>query len=176
MNGFNDITSLLFYLAPLLIAMGGVYLLVKKMFDRDYKIKLIESKRMLQKEILPLRLQAYERVTLLLERISPSNLLIRVMHPEMSARQLQSELINTIRTEFDHNLSQQVYISPQAWLLMRNAKEDIVKTINLAAGQCEPDSKAIDLSNKIFEVMLRSEDVSVQKAIDFIKAEVSQFY
>lgn len=172
----KDWADLLFMLAPLLIAMGGVYLLVKKMFDRDYKIKLIESKRMLQKEILPLRLQAYERMTLFLERISPSSLIVRVMHPEMSARQLQTELVSTIRTEFDHNLSQQVYISAQAWVLARNAKEDIVKIINLAADECNPSGKAIDLSNKIFEVMLRNEEMPAQKAIDFIKSEVNQFY
>lgn len=168
-------TDLLFMLAPLLISVGGFYLLIKKMFDRDYSIKSLEARQLLKKETIPLRFQAYERMTLFLERISPNNLVVRIMHPESDASELQQELLMAIRAEYEHNLTQQVYLAPQTWLIIKNAKEDVIRIINSAAAEVAPAAKAIDLSTKIFEVMLRSEKLPVQNALDAIKIEASQF-
>jgi hypothetical protein len=176
MEKFEDISDLLFVVAPLLVVMGGFYLLVKKMFDRDYKIKLIESKRMLQKEVLPIRLQAYERVTLFLERISPESIIVRTIQPDMTVRELQQQLIATIRNEYEHNITQQVYISAQAWQMVKNAKEDITRIINTASGECNHDGRAIELSTKIFEVMLRNQEMPSQQALTFLKSEAQQSF
>src|SRR5689334_9877944 len=108
----KDWTDALLIIAPILIAVGGMYLLIKNLFERDYRLKLIETKRLLQKETLPLRLQALERMALFLERMAPESLIIRVMQPGMQARDLHVELLAGIRTEYEHNASQQVYLSP----------------------------------------------------------------
>lgn len=172
----NDITNLLFVLAPLAVVAGGIYLLVKQMFDRDYKMKLIESKRMLQKEVLPLRLQAFERMTLFLERISPESLLVRIMDANMTVRDLHQQLTAAVRSEYEHNITQQIYIDPQTWALIKNAKEDILRLINSSAEDCNRDDKALELSRKIFERMLHEENVSMQKALSYLKAEAQQLF
>ena len=115
MDKQNNISDVLLYFVPALLVIGAMFLLIKKFLDRDYRIKLIESKQLLQKDMLPLRLQSYERMVLFLERISPASLLMRANKPNMTSLQLQSELLSTIRNEFEHNLSQQIYMSNPAW-------------------------------------------------------------
>lgn len=176
MESSKDWLNLLFYLAPILVTCGAIYLLVKGFFERDYKIKLIETKKLVQKDLIPLRFQAYERVTLFLERISPNNLLYRVYRKGMTARELQSELLETIRMEFEHNVTQQVYMSNHAWQLVRNAKEDTVRIINLASDKTDAEAPGAELSKKIFEFMLQNENFPAQKALDFVKIEASQLF
>ena len=92
--------------------------------DNKQKKRLLELKKDERKVITPIRLQAYERSTLFLERISPEALIPRVHKNGMSARQLQQEMLNDVRREFDHNLSQQMYMSDQVWMVIKKAKEE----------------------------------------------------
>ena len=172
----KDFLNLLFYLAAPLILLGGVYMLIQKFLDREYQLKLMELKRIMQKETLPLRLQAFERIVLFLERIAPNSILQRVIEPSMNVRQLQMELISNIRTEFEHNITQQIYISPQSWIMVRNAKEEMIRLINISADSMNPMAPAMDLSKAIFENIVKSEDIPTQRAIDFIKQEINLLY
>lgn len=168
--------DLVFFLAPVIMIGGGFYLLIKNMFDRDYKIKLIEAKMSMQRDVIPLRLQAYERITVFLERISPNNLLYRVMDREMNVREFQAALLETIRQEFEHNISQQVYISSETWAVIRSAREDIIKIINTSAAELPGEIPAIELSKKILEKIMENEENPVLKALNYIKSEVSRFF
>ncbi len=168
--------DLLFFLAPVLVLGGGFYLLIKKMFERDYKIRLLEVKMQMQREVIPLRLQAYERITLFLERISPNNLLYRILSSEMTVTSFQSALLETIRSEFEHNVTQQVYISPQAWQVVRKAKEDVIRIINTSANELNGDSPAMDLTRKIFEKVMQEEDQPVNRALNYLKSDISQLF
>ena len=170
----KNIIDVLLYFVPAVLVLGAVFLLINRFLDRDYQLKLIEAKQTSYKDILPLRLQSYERLVLFLERISPSSLLMRTNKPNMTSLQLQAELLSTIRSEFEHNLSQQIYMSNQAWEQVKIAKEDVIRIINIAAEKIGPNNKSINLSAEIFEIMLRNEALPVQKAIDFMKNEVRQ--
>lgn len=172
----KDWTDVLLIIAPILIAVGGMYLLIKNLFERDYRLKLIETKRLLQKETLPLRLQALERMALFLERMTPESLIIRVMQPGMQARDLHVELLSNIRTEYEHNASQQVYLTSQTWELIKNAREEMVKLINVASSQVSRDSKAMELSSKIMEITAGYEKSPVQVALDALKIESAQLF
>ncbi len=88
--------------------------------------------------VTPIKLQAYERIVLFLERISLESLLLRVSSPDMSASQLHTALLNAIRNEFEHNLSQQIYMSPQAWEVVSNASSNMIKIINSEAEKMPP--------------------------------------
>lgn len=176
MTNFSDWTDILLIIAPILISVGGMYLLIKNLFDRDYRLKLIDSKRMLQKEMLPLRLQAMERMSLFLERISPESLVLRVMQPGMQSRDLHIELLTNIRSEYEHNASQQVYVAPQTWLLIKKAKDEVVKLINVASQQTSTETKAVELSRRIMELEAGYETSPVQIALDALKIEAQQFY
>lgn len=176
MSPSNGILDFLVYLAPSLLVFGIAYLLISKFLDKENRLKLIEMKMSTQKDLLPLRLQAYERLTLYLERISPNVLLINNYESGVSVAAFQQHLLAVVRTEFEHNFSQQIYVSAAIWTVVRNAKEDIVRLINSSAESLEPDAPAHLLSQRIFEAMLKNEDFPTQRALNYVKNEVSQLF
>jgi hypothetical protein len=128
------------------------------------------------KLLLTLRLQAYERTVLLLERITPGNLVLRIQSPDMNAIQLQAALIRAIREEFEYNLSQQLYISVFAWELVKNAKEETIKLINLAAGKVPENAPSAEVIRILLEMVLEKDKLPVQLAIEQLKKEVQQYF
>ena len=124
----------------------------------DLLLKAIEAKLQSQKDIIPLRLQAYERLTVFLERISLNNLLGRVYQPGLTVREFHLELLSSIRAEFEHNISQQIYVSQEVWNSVRSAREEIVKIINTAASSIDPNAKGAELSKIIFENLMKDEN------------------
>jgi len=128
------------------------------------------------KIILPLRLQAYERIVLFLERIAPNNLILRVNRPELNAYQLQSALIKTIREEFEYNLSQQLYISSKAWEMVNNAKEETIKLINIAAGRIPETAPSAELVRVIFDMIMDTDKLAVHITLETVKNEIRQIF
>lgn len=129
-----------------------------------------------QKIILPLRLQAYERFVLFLERIHPSNLVMRLNSPELTAMQLQSLLVRTIREEFEYNLSQQLYLSQHSWEMIRNAKEETVSMINQAFAKVGETATSSDLVKEIFEMSISWGKLPVDMALEGIKTELQRLF
>lgn len=155
---------------PLVVALAvwimNDYMLKKQEKSRYYR--LINQNRSIT---LPLRLQAYERLILLMERITPSNLLMRVAPHGKTTRQLHAELLKVIREEFDHNLTQQLYVSNEAWEAVKTAREEIVKLINMAFTQTGDAREGIDLSKLILEATIKIEKMPTQAAIDILRNE-----
>ena len=130
-----------------------------------------------QKIILPLRLQAYERIILFLERISPGTLIPRLLRPEMNALQLQQAMVRTIREEFEYNLSQQLYISSRTWELVKNAKEEMVKLINISGAGVNEFAPPGELARIIFEKSMSDENQQpLATAIDEVKREIQKLF
>ena len=165
-------------LLPSLIVFATAYFLIKKFLDQEYQKKLLELRREAQKDILPIRLQAYERITLLLERISPSNLVMRVYekNKNANAQKLQEELLKDIRTEFDHNLSQQIYLSQTTWNFVKAAKESIVKLVNSASIKLNDGTPAIELSKIILQTAAEAKELPTDVALKQLKEEVKTLY
>ena len=113
---------------------------------------------------------------LFLERISPESLLVRVNQPGLSVQKFQSALLASIRSEWEHNLSQQIYISPKAWGLVKNAKDNVVKLINTNSEKLEDKQPAILLSKSILDSLVELENHPTARAIDFLKKEVLQIF
>ncbi len=126
--------------------------------------------------ITPIRLQAYERLTLLLERISPESLIIREKREGMTNRQLQARLLQAVREEFEHNMSQQIYVSPQAWENISGARENMVKLINLKSVSLDPMGNSMQLSQELIEEVASSPAHPVKPAILFLKTELSVYF
>lgn len=124
-------------LATLALAGWIFYLLVKRYFDNQQKQQLLQMKlderRETLKVVTPIRLQAYERLALFLERISPNSLVLRCYQPGMDLKLLQGVMTKNIRDEWEHNLSQQVYVSEELWTHVREAKDEMVNLVNSAA-------------------------------------------
>src|SRR4028119_1270098 len=118
MEIFGDLIKILLPAAAVLYAM---YLTVKAFLNKDFDKRLVDIKIKNTELTLPLRLQAYERMCLFLERISPHNLVVRLNEPAYNAIQFHQKLLLEIREEYNHNLSQQVYMSDQSWTYVKNA-------------------------------------------------------
>ncbi len=168
--------EILKYTIPALIVLISTFVILYWFYKNDEKRRQHELRIENRKIIVPIRLQAYERLTLLLERISPENLLIRVQRSGMSAVDLQRELLRTIRSEFDHNLSQQLYVSSKTWDVVIGAKESVVKHINTQMIDLNPKSQAIELSKNILESLVTNDIHSPRGAIDFLKKEASLYF
>ena len=163
-------------LLPASVVLYAVYLMVRSFIIKEIELKKLEVRSRSIETTLPVRLQAYERITLFLERISPQNLLIRLSDPGYRARDFQKILLDEIRNEYNHNVSQQVYMSEEVWSQVRNAKEDLIMLINEAASKMTADSNAVDLSKKIFEMALEKKVDPIGHALSELKKEIQQTF
>ena len=145
----KDVLILLIPLAGMLLI---TYLLLQHFFNKQLKESEKEIINQKAKSYLPLKIQAYERAILFLERIDPNNLIIRIHKPTMNASKLHLEILKQIREEYNHNMSQQIYISPKSWAELIKGKEETIQIANTAFGQLKNDANAIELSTKIFEI------------------------
>lgn len=141
-------------LATLVVAGGIFYLLVKHWFDSQRKEQLVQMKiderRETLKVVTPIRLQAYERMALFLERISPDSLVLRCYQPGMDLKLLQGVMTKNIRDEWEHNLSQQVYIDEASWARIREAKDEMVNLVNSSAVSLPEENDPTRLAASIF--------------------------
>ena len=124
---------------------------LRKETSKEIRTVQLEMKKQRQEFFLPSRLEAYQRAILLMERIHPNSLVMRLHNPGLPAKALQADFLKAIREEYDHNVAQQMFVSPQAWQMVKNSKEETVKIINLAGSQMLPTSTGMDLSGKIFD-------------------------
>lgn len=159
---------------PALIVFLTAWILLKNMIMNDQDKRRQELILQNSRTVTPLKLQAYERIILFLERISFESLLVRISSPEMTAQQLHLAMLNSIRSEFEHNLSQQIYMSPQAWEVVRSARSNMIKIINSEVEKLPPDSSGMTLSKRLLEKIMEIEKEPTRAAIDYVKAEVSR--
>ncbi|PLX04082.1 MAG: hypothetical protein C0594_09570 [Marinilabiliales bacterium] len=172
----SEVLEILKYTVPALVVFITAYFILKSMLDKEVQKHRIEIVMNNQKIITPIRLQAYERLSLFLERIALESLIMRTQQPKMTVGQLQSRLISSIRTEFDHNLSQQVYVSVAAWGVIKNAKENLIQMINAMAGKMDTSAPAMDLSKALLEQVMQMDVSPTKEALTFLKKEISGIF
>jgi predicted AlkP superfamily phosphohydrolase/phosphomutase len=170
------LTDLFKLLIPALLVLIAVYLMVTTMLTKDFEKKVLDLRQKNQDLVLPIRLQAYERVVLFLERISLHNLILRVNNPMFTVIDLQQQMLQEIREEFGHNLSQQVYMTDEAWDVTRNAMEEIIGLINTSAQQLSPEAPGIELAKKIFEQQMNAQVDPISRALKIVKDEIRQVF
>lgn len=119
-----------------------------------------------------LRLKAYERLTLFLERISPDNLIQRIQDPNMSSAELQMALLKIIRQEYEHNLAQQLYVSDEAWNSIIIAKEGINQLINSSISGVDANSPSLELAKVIIHTYQSTKSTPIELSIRMLKSEV----
>lgn len=163
-------------LIPASVVLYATYLLVRSFIQKEIDLKKLEVRGRSIETVLPNRLQAYERITLFLERISPQNLLIRLNAPGMTAREFHQLLLMEMRNEYNHNVSQQVYMSEEVWDLVKNAKEDLIVSINDAAGEMGMEATSLDLSKKIFEKSVNKPVDPIAHALSELKKEIQRTF
>ncbi len=167
----NDLLEILKYTIPALVVFFTAFITMR-FFIRNEDEKRRFDLNMAQKDsVLPTRIQAYERLIIFLERISPESIVMRNSQSQLNVSQLQNELITSIRTEFEHNLAQQAYISNQSWEHVKIARNNIIKLINEAAAELKSNESGLSLSRKILENAMSSGISPSLEAINFLKNE-----
>lgn len=173
-------TDLVLHILLVVLPAGGVllttWLFLKKQAEKEVRSLQIELKRERQTHFLPMRVDAYQRAALLMERIHPGNLVMRMHTPGEPARKMQTEMLQAIREEYEHNVSQQLFVSPQGWEMVRNSKEETVKIINIAGNQMDATSTSTDLAGKIFEIVAEIGKLPTEITIDYLKRELQELF
>lgn len=173
----NSFIELLKIIIPAGAVFAAAYFLVKRFLDNEQKRREHELRKASQSNMTPLKLQAYERVVIFLERINPNSLVIRVNKNGMSARQLQMELVTAVKSEFEHNLSQQIYMSSGAWEMIKNAKEEITKLINVSSSKVAADAPSNELAMMILNISANLDrKLPSELAIEYVKREITQTF
>ena len=159
-------------LVPAALVLYAMYLTVKAFLNKELEKTRLEIKEKNIEVALPVRLQAYERIVLFLERMSPNNLVTRLNQAEMTAKVFQQIMLREIRDEYNHNVSQQVYMSEEVWELVKNAKEDLIISINKASERMDEKNTSLDLAKQLFEEVIAKEVDPITLALHEIKDEI----
>lgn len=169
MQSFLEILK---YTLPAIVVLIASTVIVRRFLLSDLKEKQIAMLRENQGPAVRLRLQAYERLALFLERIHPRQLTPRVYQPNMTVAELQATLLFNIRTEFEHNLSQQIYVSKPIWDTVRGVKEQEINMINNIASQLHYEDDAKEFHKRMVDYVLSLEgDLPIDVALQMINDE-----
>lgn len=172
-------TEMVLVVIVLAVIIGGLYMFY---YMRDKKeLKQTEAEKPTKSDVnasAALQLQAYERLVILAERIALPNLISRLNQPDTSKTDMQLLLTSTIRQEFDYNLSQQIYVTGQAWEAIRTLKEQNIHLINQVALILPADASGQELNRKLLEVIMSQPQGSmhslVQEALSFEAKKIMQ--
>lgn len=169
-----------FQLALIIVPAGAVLMtaifFMRKMSEKEIRASHLEQKAERQKFFLPHRVDAYQRLILLMERIHPNSLVMRLNNPGLPAMAFQIKLLDAIREEYEHNIAQQMYISIETWEMVKKSKDETIKVINLAGQQMLPTSTAMDLSSKIFEIVAEVGTMPTEITVKALKEEVQRLF
>lgn len=184
----SELLEFLKVLLPAIVILVVVYIMMREFTKQNAKqLNLLKDEQDLQKikiknqaksenakVSIPLKFQAYERMALFLERINPTNLITRVFTAKMKAGTLHTSLLATIREEYEHNMSQQLYISDESWELVKNAKEEVVRIINATAAGHDSDEDANSFAQEIITSGFSGKDSPIDKALLQLKEDLRQ--
>ncbi len=170
--------ELLKYTIPALIVLISSYIIVHKFLVTQLQKKQLALLKDTQDITIRLRLQAYERLVLFIERVHPRQLIPRVYEPGMTAGDLEQALVFNIRTEFEHNLAQQIYVSRQVWETVKGVKEQELNMINLVSQRIDAGAPAKELHSRIIDYLISVDtemptDVALQIINDEAKRVLS---
>lgn len=166
--------DILKYALPSVFLLILAYMMLSNFMENEEKRRSYFLRKETQKTSIPTRLAAYERLALFLERITPSQLIVRVSSRNLNVRQYQGVLVKAIRNEYEHNVSQQIYISDRAWRYIVTSKSAIVSIINQIAGELDPDAPGIELGKRVINHFMEMDAEPSRKALAYLKNEVAK--
>jgi len=172
----NVLSDLLKIFIPSSLVLVGMYLVIKNLVVKELQQAKLELKNKSFETVLPLKLQASERLCLFLERNALNNLVLRVNEPGITVSYFHQKLLKEIRNEYNHNLAQQLYVSSKTWSAVKLSVQDITLLINNAVKGLDPNAKSIELAKKIFDEALALKTDPTSNALQLVKAEVQQFF
>jgi len=176
MNIQQVLTDIIILFAGIFIALMAVYYMLKNDIQRFFNLKNIELNKESRAHILPLRLQAHERLIIFIDRINPANLLVRLHQQGIAIATLQAGILNEIRSEYQHNITQQLYINSVTWGVVRKLKDDTIAMVNNAVQGLPADVNGIELSKAILQHMASIDENPYDLTIELIKKDIHMLF
>ncbi|MGB0430714.1 MAG: hypothetical protein ACPGLV_09590 [Bacteroidia bacterium] len=158
---------------PAVVVAATVSVIILQHFRNETARREQELKLKNKETALPLKFQAYERLVLLMERISINNMLLRLSSSEMSVVEFKLELMQNITHEMEHNLSQQLYVSNPTWDKIVDAKNYVLNTVNNVADNLDPNAPAAELVNALLQIINDRQNTPTIEAIFLLKKEAA---
>ncbi len=158
---------------PALIVFFTVQQVLKQYFANQEQMQLLKMQASKQENAVPLRFQAYERLSLFCERIELGSMLLRLRQEDANAAQMRILLMAAIQQEYEHNITQQVYVSDQLWKIIQFAKDDAIQVVTKAAEAVDPRADSRQLANAIISITNQRQGSAADKALVAIKKEAS---
>jgi hypothetical protein len=152
------------------------FYLLKPYLEKGERIQMLELRKTISGQTLPLRLQAYERLVLLMERINPANMLLRLNATAYSAHDLYSLVAEEIRNEFQHNITQQVYVSSRCWAVVKHVKDDTLNIVNNAVKSLPENASGLDLSKTILGYLSQLEDNPYDIGTNMLRKDLEELF
>jgi hypothetical protein len=159
---------------PAIVVGGTVWMMLKQYFQSQYQLRLLENKKQNSETTLPLRLQAYERLSLLCERISIPNLVARLGTDGVTVNDLRTAMLIAIRQEFEHNITQQIYVSENLWSIIKVARDNTAEIVHLIAQKLDPKADVNVYIAALFEFLESQQGDSLLTAQTAIRQEATQ--
>jgi hypothetical protein len=170
----DKIIELLSYTIPAIVTGGVAFYFFDRYLKNEANVRKFQLHKEFQKQSFPLRLQAYERMVLFLERINPNKLMIRVLPQSEDKIEYLQLLVQNIEQEFEHNLSQQIYMSDECWNMIVTAKNTTLQTLRTKAVSDEISNAKALQEAIIIDGM--NEDHPSNSALIYLKNEVSDLF
>lgn len=167
--------EILKFTLPSMVVGLTVYFLFNNFFEFQYRIKAIENKQQDRRTTVPLRLQSYERLSLFGERISIPNLIMRLRTQESSAKSLQYAMMIAVQQEFEHNVSQQVYVTDALWQIIRLTKDNTIAIVNDAASNLDKNADSETLITALFKYIAENPNPT-DLALSAIRQEAGELF
>ena len=157
---------------PALIVFLTVYFLMKTFFENQRAMKAMELHNAAKSTTVPVRLQAYERLSLLCERISIQNMVLRFKNDSESVSEMRLKMLLAVQKEIEYNVTQQVYVGETLWQIIQLYREQVTAIVNGVAGEMKPDASTDDYARGLLLVAEKT-DAALSKAQSAIKTEAS---
>lgn len=174
MNLETKLLEIAAYTVPALITGCVAYFVLQSFFKNEENRRRFELLKENQKQALPIRLQAYERMVLFLERINPPQLMMRITPITLDKHNYATLLIHNIQNEFEHNLTQQIYVTASTWEVVMKAKNSIIQSIRQKS--VEEEVPTAEKLREAILIDLTQNDSACAIAISYLKEDLKKIF
>ncbi len=157
-----------------------VWFMLRQYFNSQFQLRRLEIQQQNAvqhtQQTLPMRLQALERLSLLCERIQIPNLILRLRADGAKVNELQAAMLIAIQQEYEHNITQRIYVSDSLWKIIEAARQHVANVVLLAASQVDAKADQSALVKSLFELLESQNQDALQTAQMAIRAEASSYF
>lgn len=172
----NTIFTVACFASAFIVLLLLIYRMVQLWIKHKERELAFQLKADNNKALSSLRITACERVIIMLERITPTSLVMRHNARAATASSLQLELIRSVREEYEHNVSLQLYVNDNTWIKIKDAKEEVLELIRLAYSKIPENGTGMDLSKEIFQIEALTGNQKIKAALEAVKNEITSRY